>query len=191
MKRIMVIPICVLLASLLAMAGLAFALDESTREFTQAEKKFETKKYAEAEPLYRQAYLKYKNMGRLAAYIQVKIGECCQYQHKTEDAVLVYRNVQTVYPASPLAGQMQEKIARAYYETKQYDKAAPEFEKLSEQATATTTSTGMVNAAAVQSSSKSDKDKKNEALGYAAYCYKRSGNTAKAVAVGMKIKTDK
>ena len=106
-----------LFCGLLFLISPAFAFDESTQEFTTAEKKFEAKKYAEAEPLYRQAYLKYKNMGRLAAYIQVKIGECCQYQHKTEDAVLVYRNVQTAYPASPLSGQMQEKIARAYYET--------------------------------------------------------------------------
>ncbi len=169
---------------LMFLVPFSFAFDESTAEFSQAEKHFEAGQYAQAESEYRQALDKYKTMGDLAAYIKVRLGECCQYQKKTEAAISLYREVQTNHASSPLAGQMQEKIARAYYNSGNYEKAAPEFEKMAVQNEAkiqSATTAGLKAATATQ-------ERANENLGYSAFCYKKAGHEIKAASIGMRIK---
>jgi tetratricopeptide (TPR) repeat protein len=175
-----------LVFGLLFLMSNAFAFDDSTVEFARAEKQFEARQYVQAEASYRQALEKYKNMGDLAAYIKNRIGDCCQYEGKTEDAVQMYRNLQSENSASPLAVQEQEKIARAYYQAKKYDKAALEFEKLSEQVE--TQQKSQVSASAVNNSIKYYANMKEEALGYSAFCYNKIGERNKAVAATMKMK---
>ena len=162
-----------------------YAFKETTHEFTQAEQKFEAGDYANAEQWYRKAAEKYRNMSNLAAYIQCRIGECRQYQGMTEEAAQTYRKAQNDYPDSPLAAQMQEKIARAYYEAGEYAKAAPEFEKLSVQAE--NDSKSKVRSASVGQPDVNAADNRNQALGYAAYCYGKAGKKVKAAILVRKF----
>ena len=178
----------IIISCLLLIPLQAYSLEETTQEFTQAEQKFEAGDYANAEQWYRKAAEKYQTMSNLAAYIQSRIGECLQYQGSTEEAAQAYRTVQNDYPDSPLTAQMQEKIARVYYEAGEYAKAAPEFEKVSEQIAENDNS--KVRATSVGESDVNAADNRNQALGYAAYCYGKAGKKVKAAIVKMKLKSN-
>lgn len=153
----------------------SFASNDSTQEFYQAEKAFSAGNYVEAEKNYRLAFDKYQKMGNLAAYIQGRIAECQQYQGKTEQAVSTYRHIQASFPDSPYINQVQEKIARVYYEAGDYEKAGIEFEK--------NTVSDQVTAASV-----AQRSHQNESLSYAAFCYGKTKKIAKAIALGIKLK---
>jgi TolA-binding protein len=145
----------IIIFSLLCLPFQAFAFDETTREFSQAEKQFQAGNYLMAERNYRESLDKYKDIKRLSAYIHNRIGECLQYQGKTEDAVTIFRKIQTDYPESPLAAEAQEKITRAYYSKGNFAKAAPEFEKLGNQSDKNAAKAG-VSAAATGNSGNID-----------------------------------
>lgn len=150
--------------------------DESTLEFSRAEKEFSTGNFADAEKDYTLALVKYSGMKNFAAYIQTRIGECLECQKKTETAVQAYRNVQANYPASPMAEQSQERIAKAYYNVGDYEKAGPEFEKLLE-----TQKSSKISSASIGSPGFVNREKQNQTAGYAVYSYLKSGNILKAL----------
>jgi tetratricopeptide (TPR) repeat protein len=181
LKKAVFNTICFSLLFILPVFCLGF--DESTQEFNRAEKEYQAREFTKAEQDYRLAFVKYQKMQNLAAYIQTRIGECCQYQKKTEDAVLAFRKVQTDYPNSPHGGQAQEKIARAYYQAGNYAKAGPEFEKV-----AADVDGEEVKAANNSGRTRSTLDKKSEAISFSVYCYEKSGNHAKAMVLGNKLK---
>lgn len=175
----------ILFGGLFLLTANIFAFDESTAEFARAEKQFEARQYLQAEASYRQALEKYKNMGDLAAYIKNRIGDCCQYEGKTEDAVQMYKQIQLENKTSPIAETVQEKIAKTYYRAENYDKAAGEFEKLAEQ----TTRASVQGSSATKGNMETAlQHKKNKALGYASLCYSKAGKKIEAFNAGRKMK---
>jgi tetratricopeptide (TPR) repeat protein len=183
------------LSLLLALAANLPAKNEDLhKNFAQAEKSFQSGDFVTAQALYLEAQPQYKSLGNLSAYIQNQIAFCLRYQKKTEEAITAFQKVKQDYPNSPLAQKAQEAIARTYYEAGDYAKAGPEFEKLgteleaAEQKQAVEVKAAAVGAAAGKQEKPDYAEKKNEAYGYAAFCYSKTSGKVKAAAVAGKMK---
>lgn len=124
-------------------------------------------------------------MGNFTAYLNSQIAFCLRYQKKTEEAVQAYRALKEQYPESPAAEDAQENIARTYYEAGNYEKAGPEFELLAENLFNEVERTNQaVGAITVPLENQKILYKNRQAaLGYAAYCFDKSGHKVKAIKV--------
>jgi tetratricopeptide (TPR) repeat protein len=189
MKRIT--GLCLSLVFLVQVPSIAFSVDESTVEFTQAEKQYDKGNYSEAEKWYQKAALKYQGMSNISAYIQNRFAECAEYQHRPDEAVKIYRKIQTDYPDTSFGERAQDKIARTYYCSGNYSKAGPEFEKVANNMT--------IEEDGKDKKSKNDRTHDaqkrtftkydyNLVIGYAILCHRNAGNYLKVTSLGLKIK---
>ena len=110
----------------------SFVKQSNVREFQQAEAAFQKYDFMIAERNYQLALIKFPDMGNLTAYIKNQLAYCKRYQGQIEESVAAYEKVRKEHPDSPQAGNVQENIARTYYEAGNYAKAGPAFEKLAQ-----------------------------------------------------------